>query len=308
VEVRLIYDDVGCWGLSSKYLQRLSDAGVQIHNFLPVVFPWLSSKVNYRNHRKIIVVDGKYGFTGGINIAQRYISGTEWGPWRDTHLMLEGDSVTSLQVIFLTDWYFVSGQRLTDRKKYFYESDIREQALVQIATSGPDSDWASILQAFFAAITRAEKHIYISTPYFIPPESLLTAIKVAALSGIDVRIILPARSDSKVALWATRSYISELLDAKVKVYLYQAGFNHSKVLMIDGQFCSVGTANMDIRSFEDNFEISAIIYDTQLTETLEKTFFDDLKNCTQVEPEQWSNRPLFKTLGESFARLFSPLL
>ena len=308
VEVRLIYDDVGCWGLNRNYLKRLSDAGVQIRNFLPVVFPWLSSKVNYRNHRKIIVVDGKYGFTGGVNIAQRYISGTTWGRWRDTHLMLEGDSVTSLQVIFLTDWYFVSGQRLTDRKKYFHESDIKEQALVQIATSGPDSDWASILQAFFAAITRAQKHIYISTPYFIPPESLLTAIKVAALSGIDVRIMLPARSDSKIALWATRSYISELLEAKAKVYLYQTGFNHSKVLMIDGQFCSVGTANMDIRSFEDNFEISAIMYDKQLTETLEKTFFEDLTNCTQVDPEQWNNRPWIKTLGESFARLLSPLL
>jgi cardiolipin synthase len=308
VEVRLIYDDVGCWGLSRVYLQRLKDAGVQIRCFLPVVFPWLSSKVNYRNHRKIIVVDGKIAFTGGVNIAQRYISGTKWGRWRDTHLMLEGDAVTSLQVIFLTDWYFVSGQRLADQKKYFCESDIKNQALVQIATSGPDSDWASILQAFFAAITRAQKHIYISTPYFIPPESLLTAIKVASLSGIDVRIILPARSDSKLALWATRSYISDLLDAKVKVYLYQGGFNHSKVLMIDGQFCSVGTANMDIRSFEDNFEVSAIMYNNELTETLEQTFFDDLTHCKQVDSKSWNNRPMIKSIGESFARLLSPLL
>ena len=308
VEVRLIYDDVGSWGLSRSYLQRLEEAGVQIRCFLPVVFPWLSSKVNYRNHRKIIVVDGKYAFTGGVNIAQRYITGTKWGRWRDTHLMLEGDAVTSLQVIFLTDWYFVSGQQLINQTKYFFESEIKDHALVQIATSGPDSDWASILQAFFAAITRAQKHIYISTPYFIPPESLLTAIKVAALSGIDVRIMLPARSDSRLALWATRSYISDLLDAKVKVYLYKGGFNHSKVLMIDGQFCSVGTANMDIRSFEDNFEISAVIYNTELTETLEHTFFEDLTHCEQVDSMLWNQRPIIKTLGESFARLWSPLL
>ncbi len=220
---------------------------------MQVVFPWLTSHVNYRNHRKILVVDGKIGFTGGINIAQRYVTGTKMGPWRDTHLRLEGEAVGMLQIVFIADWFFVSKQLLNDYPKYLPKTHVKEETMIQIATSGPDSDWASIMQAFFSAITHAQHHIYISSPYFLPNEAILTAVKVAALSGIDVRIMIPSRSDSKVVYWASRSYIGELIDANVKVYLYRRGFNHSKLIMIDGQFSSVGTANMDIRSFEDNF-------------------------------------------------------
>ena len=207
VEVRLIYDDVGSWGLGRKYLGRLRRAGVEVRCFMPVVFPWLTSHVNYRNHRKILVVDGRIGFTGGINIAQRYVTGTKLGPWRDTHLRLEGEAVGMLQIVFITDWFFV--------------------------TSGPDSDWASIMQAFFSAISHAQHHIYISSPYFLPNEAILTAVKVASLSGIDVRIMIPSRSDSKIVYWASRSYIGELIEANVKVYLYRKGFTHSKLIMID---------------------------------------------------------------------------
>ena len=204
VEVRLIYDDVGSWGLSRRYIRHLRNAGVEVQCFMRVVFPWLTSKVNYRNHRKILVVDGHIGFTGGINIAQRYLTGTKMGPWRDTHLKLEGEAVRMLQIVFMTDWYFVSKQQLTDHAKYLPPTTVRDECLVQIATSGPDSDWASIMQAFFAAITRAQHHIYISSPYFTPNEAVLTAIKVAALSGIDVRIMIPSRSDSKIVYWASR--------------------------------------------------------------------------------------------------------
>ncbi len=309
VEVRLIYDDVGSWGLGGPFLHRMRDAGIKVKCFMPVVFPWLTSKINYRNHRKIIVVDGEVGFTGGINIAKRYVSGYKHGNWRDTHLKIEGEAVTSLQLTFATDWYFVSGERLDHNlDHYFPNIPIDIETPVQIATSGPDSDWASIMQAFFAAITTAKDHIYISTPYFLPNEAILTAIKVASLSGIDVRLLIPEHPDSKIVHWATRSYVSELLDTKVKVYFYQAGFNHSKLIMIDGMFSSVGTANMDIRSFEDNFEITAILYDRDKTRQLEEKFMEDLSKSELVTAGDWAKRSYWHVLTESFARLFSPLL
>ncbi len=308
VEVRLIYDDVGSWGLGTSFIRQLRKAGVRVECFMPVVFPWLTSKINYRNHRKIIVVDGTVGFTGGINIARRYITGNKNGIWRDTHLMLEGEAVGSLQITFFTDWYFVSGERLRNPDKYVPPTDVDIETPVQIVTSGPDSDWASIMQAFFAAITKAKDHIYISTPYFLPNEAILTAIKVASLSGIDVRILIPHRPDSKIVHWATRSYIAELLDAKVKIYLYKPGFNHSKLIMIDGIFSSVGTANMDIRSFEDNFEITAILYDRNITAQLEESFREDLRHSDYISKEEWDKRPWVWSVTESFARLFSPLL
>ena len=308
VEVRIIYDDVGSWGLSRRYIRKLREAGVEIHSFMRVVFPWLTSHVNYRNHRKILIVDGKIGFTGGINIAQRYLTGTRMGPWRDTHLRIEGEAVGMLQIIFITDWYFVSKQLLKDYPKYLPQTTVRTETIIQIITSGPDSDWASIMQAFFAAIASARHHIYISSPYFLPNEAILTAIKVAALSGIDVRIMIPSRSDSKIVYWASRSYIGELIDANVKVYLYRKGFNHSKLIMIDGEFSSVGTANMDIRSFEDNFEVSALIYDRPTTEQLEADFLNDIKQSRLVTREYWESRPTLHSFYEAFSRLFSPLL
>ncbi len=309
VEVRFIYDDVGSWGLSPKFIRHMRKAGVETQCFMPVAFPWLTSKINYRNHRKIVVVDGSIAFTGGINIAERYMSRSKkLGIWRDTHLRVEGEAARMLQSVFLTDWYFVSGRQLDNAAKYFPRVRIKEECLMQIVTSGPDSDWASIMQAFFAAITRAQHHIYIASPYFLPNEAILTAIKVASLSGIDVRIMIPSRSDSRIVYWASRSYISELLDAKVKIYLYKKGFNHSKLIMIDGTFSSVGSANMDIRSFDDNFEVSAIMYDSTVTARLESDFIDDLNECELVTPETWEARPARHSIYESFSRLFSPLL
>lgn len=309
VEVRFIYDDVGSWGLKKSFLKTLTDAGIEVKCFMRVRLPWLTSKVNYRNHRKILIVDGKVGYTGGINIAQRYISGTKkLGPWRDTHVKLEGESVAMLQVVFLTDWYFVSGKVLSNQERYLPRTDVEEEHMVQIAASGPDSDWASIMQMFFAAITHAKHHIYICSPYFTPNQAMLTAIKVASLSGVDVRIMIPSHSDSKIVYWASRSYIGELLDANVKVYLYRKGFHHSKLIMIDGTFSSVGTANMDMRSFEDNFEVSAIMYDREVTAELEQTFMDDLADSRFVTREYWETRPLLHSIYESFSRLFSPLL
>ena len=309
VEVRLIYDDVGSWGLPRKFIRRLRDAGVKTYCFMPVVFPWFSSKINYRNHRKILVVDGKVGFTGGLNIADRYIRGTKHGIWRDTHLRLEGEAVHMLQIAFLTDWYFSSKEPVRNRKKYLPPVESTDgPAAIQIALSGPDSDWATIMQAYFSAITGAQKHIYISTPYFLPNESILCALKVAALSGVDVRIMLPERSDSKMVHWASRSYFAELLEAKIKIYLYIKGFNHSKLIMIDGTFGSVGTANMDVRSFEDNFEITAMIYDRKYTGELEEQFMRDLAGCRRITMRKWLSRKHKDNFIESVARLFSPML
>lgn len=308
VEVRVIYDAVGSWGLSKKYLNRLKCAGVQVEPFMPVAFPLLTSKINYRNHRKILVIDGLVGFTGGLNIADKYINGTpSLGAWRDTHLRIEGKAVHTLQAVFITDWNFVRKENLKE-ERYFAKSTSKPNIPIQIASSGPDTDWATIMQSYFAAITKAKQHIYISSPYFLPNAAILTALKVAALSGVKVRIMIPAHSDSKTVFWATRSYVGELLDAGVMIHLYYGGFNHSKILCIDSVWCSVGSANMDIRSFEDNFEISAIIYDNKTTQKLEKSFLEDLSKSTEVRPSAWAVRPIRHRLWEGFARLLSPLL
>jgi cardiolipin synthase len=286
----------------------MTDAGIDTYPFLPVRFPLLTNKINYRNHRKIVVVDGKIGFVGGLNIADRYLQGSEeLGIWRDTHLRLEGEAVYSLQVVFLVDWYFVSDE-IVKGEAYFPPNQVQEHHFVQITTSGPDSDWASIMQAYFAAISSAQSTIYISTPYFMPNEGIITALKTASLSGLDVRILLPSRSDSKIVFWSSRSYVSELLEAGIKIYFYEKGFPHSKLLLVDGVLCSVGTANMDIRSFDQNFEVSALIYDEAITLELQRTYLSDLQNSTEIHLETWEKRPRWHQIGENVARIFSPLL
>jgi cardiolipin synthase A/B len=308
VKVRFIYDDVGCWSLPKHFIDSMTDAGIDTYPFLPVRFPLLTNKINHRNHRKIVVVDGKIGFTGGLNIADRYLNGSEeLGIWRDTHVRLEGEAVNSLQIIFLVDWFFVSDE-IVQGDAYLPIHEINERHLVQITASGPDSDWASIMQAYFAAISSAQSSIYISTPYFMPNEGIITALKTASLSGIDVRIILPARSDSKMVFWSSRSYVYELLEAGIKIYFYQKGFPHSKLLLVDGILCSIGTANLDIRSFDQNFEISALIYDEKITRELQSNYLLDLQNSTQVKMEEWEKRPRWDEIRESVARIFSPLL
>ncbi len=310
VEVRFLYDDVGSWSLKRGFINRLRKAGVKAHCFMPVVFPWLSSRVNYRNHRKIIVIDGKIGYTGGLNIADRYIVGNRLGRWRDTHLRIEGGAVRMLQTTFMTDWFFASKENLFNHaERYLIHRDgFVGDVSLQIATSGPDSDWASIMQCFFSEISKAKDHIYISTPYLIPNRPVLAALKASALSGVDVRIMMPERSDSKLVHWASRSYITELLEANVKIYLFRTGFNHSKTISIDGDFSSVGSVNMDERSFDDNFEITAMIYNREITSQLERQFIADLSECQHLRLHDWENRKHKDTFKEGFARLFSPLL
>lgn len=308
LQIRIIFDDVGSWKLSKHYISSLKNVGIEIYPFMRVRFPYLTSKANFRNHRKIIVIDGRIGFMGGLNIADKYIHGTKrLGFWRDTHLRLEGEAVHSLQTIFSIDWYFVSKNIIENEPKYFPSYKVEENCLVQITACGPDSDWASIMQAFFTAISTARKKIYISTPYFSPNESILTALKTVALGGVDVRLILPANSDSTISYWNSISYIGELLEAGIKVYLYENGFNHSKLLMVDGIFSTVGSANIDYRSFELNFEVNALIYNEEFTERLEKTFFDDLSQSRLISPDEWKKRSNRQKLNESLARVLGPL-
>ena len=309
IEVRVIFDDIGCWSLSDEFILSLKNAGVQVFPFMPVRFPYFTNKINYRNHRKIIVIDGKVGFVGGMNIADRYISGSEeLGPWRDTHLKIEGEAVYSLQSVFLLDWYFVSKRNIHNQDKYFPPVEVNERHLMQIVSSGPDSDWASIMQTFFSAIATAKSYIYISTPYFLPNESILTALRTAALSGVDVRLLLPKNSDSKLVSWSSFSYIGELLDAGIRVYLYHKGYTHSKLMMVDDAFCSIGTANMDIRSFDQNFEVNALIYNQRQTIALRNIFMNDIKGLQYININEWEARPRWIVFRESVARLFSPLL
>lgn len=308
VEVRFIYDDVGSWELKRKFLRSMTDAGVKVDCFMRVRFPNLTSKVNYRNHRKILVVDGETAFVGGLNFADRYQNGVPGiGPWRDTHLKVSGGSATALQIIFMADWYFVSKEILKG-ERYFRPFEAGNGKLVQMVASGPDSDWESIGQAYFAAIASSTEYVYISSPYLMPPSDIMTALKTSSLGGIDVRIIVPGLSDAVSSKWGTNSYVEELLEAGVKVFFYQAGFIHSKVIVVDGIFSSVGTANLDFRSLETNFEVNAMIYDEETAGILAGQFIEDQGKSQEVVLEEWIKRPRLNKIKESFARILSPML
>ncbi len=308
VRVRVIYDDVGSWNIRKPYIKKMREAGVQIHTFMPVRFPNFSSKINYRNHRKILVVDGKVGFVGGLNIADKYLHGLpDLGPWVDTHLRLEGEAVAALDRVFVADWDFVSGEELPPDAALDHVVRTGNRCLVQVASSGPDTDWATIMQVYFSAIATAKSSIYLTSPYFSPDESLLTALKTAALSGVDVRMIFPEFTDSIIANWNTRSYISELLDAGVRVFLYRNGFIHSKYLLVDNIFSSVGSPNVDVRSFDLDFEVTALIYDEDFALRLGVLFAEDVKNCYEISRDEWDKRPRRERYKESIARIFGPL-
>lgn len=308
VEVRIIMDDIGSWSFKRKYIMEMRRAGVRIFPFLPVRFPFVTTKLNYRNHRKILVVDGREGYMGGLNIADKYFHGhSELGPWRDTHIRITGEAVVTLNMVFLTDWYFVCGEVLTGEAKYLRQEPSDNNCWIQIAASGPDSDWAAIMQVYFSAIATANECIYLSTPYFSPNESILTALKTAALSGVDVRLILPDKSDSIIGNWNSRSYIEELLDSGVRIYLYSTGFNHAKYILVDNVFASVGSVNVDIRSFDMNFEVTALIYDEEFASRLHDSFIEDLKNSSEVIYDFWKGRRRSDRYKESLARVFGPL-
>ncbi|SDK84054.1 cardiolipin synthase [Natronincola ferrireducens] len=308
IEVRVIYDAVGCWKLKEEFLKPLREAGVKLKIFLPVTLPFFGSRLNYRNHRKILVVDGRVGFVGGLNIGDEYLGKKKkMGFWRDTHLKIRGEGVYLLQVIFLRDWFFVEGEEL-ESPIYFPKQGICGQQMIQITSSGPDSYWNSIHQAYFAAIASANKKVYITTPYLVPDESILMALKTAAIRGIDVRILLPGRPDHRTVFWASKSHFEELLEAGVKIYQYQKGFVHSKIFIVDDNFASIGTANLDIRSLQLNFEVNAFLYDEAIVKTLKTCFYQDINHSKEIILEEYNKRPFSHRAKESIARLFSPIL
>lgn len=309
VEVRLIYDSVGCWQLDDYFIDEMVQAGVRVKPFMEVAFPiWMPHRFNYRNHRKILIVDGQTGFTGGLNIGDEYLGhNPHMGFWRDTHVRIEGEAVYTLQVIFLRDWFFVSGQELEDRV-YFPHIQKKGDQLIQIVSSGPDSYWPAIHQGYFMAINAAVKRVYISTPYLVPDESLVVALQTAGLRGVDVRILVPGRPDHRTVFWASISHFQELLEAGVRIYQYQKGFNHSKVILVDDHFLSIGTTNIDIRGFELNFEVNAFFYDTTITSQALHDFLKDLDDSREVMLETHVNRPVTHRVIESLMRLLSPIL
>ncbi len=308
IEVRVIYDDVGSWTTKNSFFKEMENAGVQVYSFLKVRFPSFTSKINYRNHRKIIVIDGCIGYMGGMNIAQRYVSGTSWGgDWEDMHAKIEGGSVLGLQTIFLIDWSLYEGSFLNDQK-YFPEPKHPGNVKIQMVAGGPTSQRKEILQGFLKAITTARNYVYIQTPYFLPTETLVMALQIAAVSGVDVRLMIPEKTDSSATRAATHSFIREVLRIGVKVYFYQSGFLHSKMMVIDDYFSTIGSTNMDFRSFDQNFEINAFIYDEQIAENLKSKFLEDIKHSSRITLNNWEKRPRMQKFFESVVRLFSPLL
>lgn len=307
VKVRVLYDDVGCWNVKDSFFNEMKKAGIEVYGFLRVAFPVFTSKVNYRNHRKVVVIDGRIGFMGGMNIADRYNQGTHWGTWRDSHFKFEGRGVLGLQSAFLIDWY-VASKQLIDDESYYPSCPIKDDNIMQIITSGPVGPWRTLLQATIFAIANAKKSVYIQTPYFLPTEGLNQALQTAALGGIDVRLMLPQRADSRTVNMATHSFIDAMVKAGAKVYFYKPGFLHAKLLVIDDNLTRIGSANMDFRSFEHNFEINAFIYQEQFAKKMKEIFLQDMLNCEQLIPSIWLSRSLKHRIAESFMRLFSPLL
>lgn len=308
VEVRVLLDGMGSMSLSGGFIRSMRQAGIQAQWFFPIRFPYLTSRLNLRYHRKIVVVDGRTGFMGGLNIGDEYLSrDSKLGFWRDTHLKMEGEAVHTLQAVFLNDWYYVTHQEVTGTR-YFPQAFPSQVMPVQIVGGGPDSNWASILHGYFKAITMAENSVSIETPYFIPDESLMMALKTAALSGLNVRLIVQGIPEYQITYWAMHSYFEELLQTGIKIYKYMKGTLHAKIFFIDNQLASVGSANMDLRSFFLDFEICAFVYDQALVEKLKLDFEQDINESIELVLKTFQARPVYERFKESSARLFSSVL
>lgn len=316
VKVRLIYDAFGSRSIRKKFVRALVEAGVEAYPFNRIRFILLANPLNYRNHRKIIVIDGNCGFVGGINISDRYLNHPRYHNgrmpkvyWRDTHLRIDGPGVQYLQYLFFCDWNFCARQQLQPDPFYFdTRNNPQGRECVQIAASGPDSPTSTIMLSMVKAISLAKKEILLTTPYFIPGETILNALKVASLGGVRVRLIAPGVSDSWLVNAAAWSYYDDMLRAGVEIYLYEKGFIHVKTMVVDDFIAIVGTANLDFRSFDVNFEVNAVVYGEKLASELRANFLSDIEVSKKIQPEAWRKRPVFKQFPERVARLLSPLL
>ncbi len=309
ISVKIIYDDVGS-SISRNGLNKLSAAGVQAFPYMPVLFSRLAHKANYRNHRKIVVIDNETGFLGGINIKDKYINPNKSGLyWRDTHIMIKGEAVIDLQYLFISDWYFVSGQKI-DLNEVRYENKHKISSHVPTSILGSDYGKSNqtIMEAFFGMITSAQEEILITTPYFIPDESIFNALKITSKSGVKVKLIIPEKTDIRTAFYASQTYLKELILSGVDVYFYTKGMMHSKTMIIDSLISTVGSTNMDQRSFSLNAEVNAFIHDKEIAEKLRFNFEEDLKDCYKLQLIDLKNRPWYVKVLSSIARLIAPIL
>ncbi len=308
VKVRIIYDHIGSIKTKNKFFKQLREAGVMVYPFFRVTFPHFATRINWRNHRKIVIIDGTIGYIGGMNIADRYIYGTGEGPWRDTHLRIAGPAVGALQYSFAVDWSFMGQPLLEETTDTNIPDAPGFTSGIQMLTSGPTSHWSNIAMMFHKAIAGAKQCVYIQTPYFLPTESLLRTLQTVALSKVDVRLMIPARSDSSILTYASFSYIQECLRSGIKVYLYEPSMMHAKTVIVDDEFVSVGSTNFDFRSFEYNFESNVFIYSHAVNSRMREIFLEDQKKCMRVSSNQWRKRPATQKIKESLVRLPSPVL
>lgn len=307
VEVRIIFDYIGGLKLPIEWRKSLGEAGVKIYPFLSTKGLAKLQFLNYRNHRKIVVIDGEKAYTGGVNIADRYRLGNHLGLWRDTFIRVTGPGVAGLQQAFFDDWNFVDKEQISLQDYLAASEPLPDGETLQVITSGPDNDWQNMLNGIISAINNARERVYIHTPYFIPPEPLVQALESAALSGVDVRLMMAEQSDSLVVTTAGRSYVDKMLSAGMRVYFYRFNFLHSKAIVVDGRLSIIGTANMDVRSFEQNFELAAFVYGRRTGATLERNFEQDMLTCRELNLTAWRHRTLWRHITESVARLFSPI-
>lgn len=309
VKVRVIYDDFGCWGVSRKFFRSMREAGIDIHPFFKVVFPPFATRINWRNHRKLAVIDGEVAYVGGMNVADRYIDGgSKFGCWRDTHMRITGPAVAAVQYSFAVDWSFMGQSLLQEPVDMSLPKGPGEAAGLQMMRCGPTSEWSNVSLYMLKAIGNAKKRVYIQTPYFLPTDAMLSTLQAAALSRVDVRVMIPLKSDSSTLTLASYSYIMECLRAGIKIYLFEAGMLHSKTMMIDDRLSAIGSANIDFRSFEHNFEETMFIFSSEVNTTLRAQFMADLQQSTRVRASVWRRRPIMQKAKESIVRLLSPVL
>ncbi len=308
VEVRLLVDALGNQ-LHNNDFESLVEAGGKVVKFFPSFLSYINLRLNYRNHRKLVIIDGKCGFLGGFNVGNEYISlKRKMGYWRDTHLKIRGTAVHDMQTRFLLDWRAACGEEILELPKYYPPPEGHGTSGIQIVSCGPDSPQEEIKQGYIKMINSAKHRIYIHTPYFIPDESIQEALKIAALSGVEVKIMIPNKPDHVFVYWATYSFIGDLLNAGVQAYIYNRGFLHSKTIVVDEKISSVGTANFDIRSFKLNFEVNAFIYDVSISQRLHHAFLQDLEFCTELTLDKYHKRSNMIRFKESVSRLLTPVL
>ena len=309
VQVRVLYDYVGSFYMPSRLLKQMRQAGIEVHAFLELSLAKFAFRINWRNHRKIVVVDGRVGYVGGMNIADRYVTGDKkWNAWRDTHLRVTGEAVTALQYSFAIDWYFTTRKLLNSPTMRFTGTPGEDNLIMQMMGSGPTNRWNNISFVFFKAITQAKKRVYLQTPYFLPSDALLKALESAALSGVDVRLMIPRKLDSEMLRLATGSYIKECLLSGIKIYFYEPTVMHAKVLIVDDEFVTTGSTNFDFRSFEHNFEFNVLVYNKDFNDKMRAVFETDMEQCTRLSMGKWKQRPLIQKALESIVRLISPIL